>query len=92
MSYVQEMKRRTSLIYRYFIFSYRRSEKPVTHLRSKVTVSMMTDDVKLPTKELPPELYYLIRRSKVIKNFLWLFLVMHTICVQTHVLINIILL
>ncbi len=41
----------------------RRSQSPVTHLRARMTVSMMTDDVKLPTAEVPPELYHLVRRS-----------------------------
>ncbi len=43
----------------------RREQKPVTHLRSKMTVSMMTDPVRMPTSEIPPELYYLMRKSQV---------------------------
>ena len=35
-------------------------EKPVTHLRSKITFSIMTDDVEMPIKEIPGELYYLV--------------------------------
>ncbi len=43
----------------------RRGQKPVTHLRSKMTVSMMTDEVRMPVKEVPPELHYLLRRTQV---------------------------
>ncbi|XP_044735440.1 cleft lip and palate transmembrane protein 1-like protein isoform X2 [Chrysoperla carnea] len=38
--------------------------KPVTHLKSKVKFNVFADDVKLSTKELPPELVRLIRLNK----------------------------
>ncbi len=38
-------------------------DRPVTHLRSSVTVSMMSDEVRMPTNEVPPELYHLMRKS-----------------------------
>ncbi len=48
----------------------RRSEKPVTHVRSKLTVSMMADPVNMPTNEIPGELYYLMRKTDNGKQYL----------------------
>ena len=47
-----------------------RIEKPVTHLRSKLTVSMMADPVNMPKKEIPGELYYLMRKTENQKHYL----------------------
>ena len=38
-------------------------EKPRTHLRSKVTLSLMAEGPDMPSKQVPGELYYLMRRS-----------------------------
>ena len=35
--------------------------KPVVHLKSKLFVTLMTDSVKLPRKEIPGEIYPLVR-------------------------------
>ena len=35
--------------------------KPVVHLKSKLFVTLMTDRVKLPRKEIPGEIYPLVR-------------------------------
>ncbi len=43
---------------------------PVTHLRSKVTLSLMSDDVKMPTKNIPPEFLYILRRSQDKNSYL----------------------
>ena len=44
---------------------------PVTHIRSKLIVSLMTDDIALPLNEaLPQEIAYLMRRSPDKKHFL----------------------
>lgn len=45
-------------------------ERPVTHLRSKITISMMTDPVSIPKKEAPPEFYWLMRVSGDQKHYL----------------------
>jgi len=47
-----------------------RTEKPTTHLRSKMTVSMMADPVNMPKKEIPGELYYLMRKTDNQKHYL----------------------
>ena len=44
--------------------------KPVTHLRSKLTVSMMADPVNVPKNEIPGELYYLMRKTENQKHYL----------------------
>lgn len=33
----------------------------MTHIRSKITVSVMTDHVTMASNEIPPELYYFIK-------------------------------
>lgn len=47
-----------------------RSERPVTHLRTKVTLSIMNDHVNMPVKEIPAELYYLMRKTDDRKKYL----------------------
>ena len=47
-----------------------RTEKPTTHLRSKLTVSMMVDPVNMPKNEIPGELYYLMRKTENQKRYL----------------------
>ena len=47
-----------------------RTEKPTTHLRSKMTVSMMADPVNMPKTEIPGELYYLMRKTDNQKHYL----------------------
>jgi hypothetical protein len=43
---------------------------PVVHIRSKIKVSIMTEDIGLPRNELPPELYHLVRMANNGKNYL----------------------
>eukprot|EP00095_Tigriopus_kingsejongensis_P010369 snap_masked-scaffold933_size79438-processed-gene-0.6 protein:Tk10369 transcript:snap_masked-scaffold933_size79438-processed-gene-0.6-mRNA-1 annotation:"hypothetical protein DAPPUDRAFT_315834" len=44
--------------------------RPVTHLRSAITLSLMTDPVRLPRSDIPPELYYLMRLSADQREYL----------------------
>ena len=43
---------------------------PVPHLRTKIKLSIMTDDVDLPTKEIPGEIYHLLRMNSDSKSYL----------------------
>ena len=43
---------------------------PVPHLRSKIKLSVMTDDINLPTRDIPGEIYHLIRMNSDSKSYL----------------------
>lgn len=44
--------------------------KPVSHLRTKITLSLMTDLLELPKSEIPPEIFYLMRQAPDKKHYL----------------------
>ncbi|TRY79311.1 hypothetical protein TCAL_02002 [Tigriopus californicus] len=47
-----------------------REFRPVSHLRSKITLSLMTDLLDMPKSDIPPEIYYLMRQGPDKKHYL----------------------